>query len=272
MRILTFTACLALSIAPIAAQTQTKGTARPAPRWADGTINLGAVPGERGMWDGAEPLVTLPNNYEAQQGKPRPGRVHVMDVPLQPWAKRIIDVRHERFLADEPYTRCKPSPAARAFGTAYGIDLVNNPGSGVVYLFQTGGAHTFRVIYVDGRSHPTRIEPTYFGHSIGWWDGDTLVIDTVGFNEAAWIERWGMPHTSQLRTTERITRTDFNTLEYRITIDDPGAYTAPWTTGYTKRWNAQSEMFEYVCQENNYAPHLMIGVAGAERRVSTVVP
>jgi len=272
MRFLALASALLLAFAPVTAQNAPARPARPAPRWADGTINLGAVPGQRGMWDGAEPLATLPNNYEALQGRPRPGLIHVKDVPLQDWARRIIDVRHERFLADEPYTRCKPSPAARAFGTAYGIDLVNTPGSGVIYLFQTGGAHSFHVIHMDGRSHPARVEPSYFGHSIGWWDGDTLVIDTVGYNEAVWMERWGMPHTSQLRTVERLTRLDFDTLKYEITVDDPGAYTAPWTTGYTKRWNPQSEPFEYVCQENNYAPHLMIGVAGGERRTSLVVP
>jgi hypothetical protein len=245
---------------------------RPAPRWPDGTINLGAPPGERGMWDGAEPLVTNPKNYETRQGKPRPGRVDISRVPLQPWAQAVLDVRHARFLADEPYTRCKPSAAARAVGTAYGIELLNLPGSGRILLFQTGGAHTFRIIYTDGRSHPRQPAPSYFGHSIGWWDGDTLVVDTVGYNEAAWIERWAMPHTAQLRTIERLTRTNFDTLEYEITLDDPGAYTAPWTTGYTKQWNGQSELFEYVCQENNYAPQLMVGVEGGESRSSVIVP
>jgi hypothetical protein len=243
-----------------------------APRWPDGTINLGAAAGQTGMWDGGEPLTTIPSNYEQPGGRPRPGRVHLDQIPIQPWAKKLLDERHARFLADEPYTRCKPSPAARAFQTAYGVELLNLPGTGRIYLLQTGGAHSFRVIYTDGRSHPSAVEPSYFGHSIGWWDGDTLVIDTVGFNETAWLERWGMPHTSRLRTVERVTRTDFNTLNYEITVDDPGAYTAPWTSGYIKRWNPGIEPFEYVCQENNYAPQLMIGISGGEVRTSTVIP
>ena len=243
-----------------------------APRWPDGTINLGAAAGQTGMWDGGEPLSTIPSNYEQPGGRPRPGRVHLDQIPIQPWAKKLLDERHARFLADEPYTRCKPSPAARAFQTAYGVELLNLPGTGRIYLLQTGGAHSFRVIYTDGRSHPPAVEPSYFGHSIGWWDGDTLVIDTVGFNETAWLERWGMPHTSRLRTVERVTRTDFNTLNYEITVDDPGAYTAPWTSGYIKRWNPGIEPFEYVCQENNYAPQLMIGISGGEVRTSTVIP
>ena len=272
MKPLALAACLSLIVAPLLAQNQTGGAARPAPRWPDGTINLGAPAGEKGVWDGAEPLVTNPKNYETRQGRPRPGLIDLADVPIQKWAHALLDVRHARFLADEPYTRCKPSPAARAVGTAYGVEFLNLPGSGRIVLFQTGGAHTFRVIHMDGRSHPNDVAPSYFGHSIGWWDGDTLVVDTVGFNEAAWIERWGMPHTSQLHTLERITRVDFDTLEYRITIDDPGAYTAPWTTGYTKNWNGQAELFEYICQENNYAPQLMVGTEGGQGRSSVVVP
>ena len=265
-----------MMLCPTAAMAQTRGGAArpvaPAPRWPDGTINLGAVPGATGLWDGGEPLATNPKNYETVAGRPRPGLVDLAAVPLQPWAQALLDERHARFLADEPYTRCKPSPAARSFGTAYGIELMNLPGSDRVYLFQTGGAHSYRVIYLDGRTHPARVEPSAFGHSIGWWDGDTLVIDTIGFDESAWLERWAMPHTDQLHTLERVTRSDFNTLKYELTVDDPGAYRGRWTSGYIKRWNANQETFEYVCQENNYGPQLMVGVSGGESRTSTIVP
>ena len=248
------------------------GPAAPAPRWPDGTINLGAVPGTTGLWEGAEPLATNPRNYETVAGRPRPGLVELRDIPLQPWAQALLDVRHARFLADEPYTRCKPSPAARSFGTAYGIELLNIPGTQRIYLLQTGGAHSYRVIYTDGRTHPIQVEPSAFGHSIGWWDGDTLVIDTVGFNESAWFERWALPHTDRLHTIERVTRQDLNTLKYELTVDDSGAYTAQWTSGYTLRWGPGQETFEYVCQENNYGPQMMVGVEGGETRTSAVVP
>ena len=247
-------------------------SAPPAPRWPDGTINLGAVPGASGLWDGAEPLATIPKNYEMVAGRPRPGLVDLKDVPIQPWAQALVDARHARFLADEPYTRCKPSPAARSFGTAYGVELLNIPGTHRIYLFQTGGAHSYRVIYMDGRTHPVKPVPSAFGHSIGWWDGDTLVIDTIGFDESAWLERWGLPHTDRLHTIERVTRVDFNTMKYELTIDDPGAYTASWTSGYTKQWNSSQETFEYVCQENNYGPQMMVGIEGGETRTSTIVP
>ena len=268
--------CLVLTAASAAAQDGTAASkpaaSRPAPRWPDGTINLGAPPGQTGMWDGGEPLVTLPSNYEKVKGQPRPGMVDVARVPMQPWARAIVDERHARFLADEPYTRCKPSPAARSVQTAYGIEFLNLPGADRVYMFQTGGAHSYRVIYMDGRSHPPDVEPSYFGHSVGWWEGDTLVVDTVGFNEGAWLERWAMPHTDRLHTLERITRVDLNTLRYEITIDDPGAYTAAWTSGYTKQWNPKDETFEYVCQENNYGPQMMVGVEGGSTRTSAIAP
>jgi hypothetical protein len=272
-RVLASAAALVLLGAMPAAQSQPGRRTGPVPRWPDGTVNLGAPAGETGKWEGAEPLATDPNHYEAQLGRTlRPGRIHVDDVPLQPWARAILKMRHDRFLADEPYTRCKPSPGPRSFGTAYGVELLNVPGSGRVYLFVTGGPHTFRVVYLDGRSHPKNPEPSYFGHSIGWWEGDTLVIDTVGFNEGAWMDRSAMPHTAQLHTVERLTRVDFNTLNYEITVDDPGAYTGPWTSGYTKRWEAGTDLFEFVCQENNYGPQLMVGVENGEVRSSATVP
>lgn len=245
--------------------------AAPAPRWPDGTINLGAPPGQTGKWEGIEPLATDPKNYEAVIGRAlRQGQIHIDDVPLQPWARALVALREERYLADEPYTRCKPSPAARSFGTAYGVELMNRPGSNIVYLFMTGGPHTYRTIYMDGRTHPANLTPSYLGHSIGWWDGDSLVIDTVGYNEGAWMERFAMPHTDRLHTLERVTRVDFNTLEYTITVDDPGAFSAPWTSGYTKTWEPGTELFEDVCQENNFGPQLMIAVEGGEERGTPV--
>ena len=81
------------------------------------------------------------------------------------------------------------------------------------------------------------LQPSYYGHSIGRWEGDTLVVETVGFNERSWIDRAGTPHTVDLKFIERFTRTDHDTMKYEVTIDDPGAYTAPWsTTPFTMTW------------------------------------
>jgi hypothetical protein len=244
---------------------------RPVPRWPDGTVNLGAPPGESGVWNGIEPLTTDPDNYEkVSNGRERKGEIHIDDVPMQPWARALVQAREKRFLADEPYTRCKPSPAARSFGAAYGVELLNSPGSDTIYLFMIGGPHTYRTIHMGQREHPANVTPSDLGHSVGWWEGDTLVIDTIGYNESAWMERFAMPHTDKLHTIERVTRRDFNTLDYKITVDDPGAYTAPWTSGYVKTWESGTDLFEYVCQENNFGPQLMIAVEGADPRGTPV--
>lgn len=262
---------LALCLVAFPAGTQTSRESKPVPRWPDGRVNLGAPPGEAGFWEGSGRLTVNPNAYDADRGF-QPAPVHIDDVPLQPWARALLEYRHLNDLKDEPYTRCKPSPGPRFFATAYGLEMLDSPDQGRIYIFVIGGPHTYRTIYMDGRSHPDDLAPTYLGHSIGRWDGDTLVIDTVGFNERAWMDRYALPHTDRLHLVERVTRVDFDTLEYEVTIDDPGAYTAPWTTGFSKSWSAGEEMFEYVCQDNNYATQLMIGLADEAYRDSRITP
>ena len=158
-------------------------------------------------------------------------------VPFQPWAKAVYDDRQKHEL--EPHTRCKPSGTARQFLTPYGVEFVELPEAQRVYIFDIGGPHTFRTIYMDGRSHPADFTPTYYGHSIGWWDGDTLVVDTVGYNERFWLDRRGLPHTTSLHTIERFTRTNQAQVRYQITVDDPGAYTAPWNAQFNLRWEVR---------------------------------
>src|SRR5262249_8516345 len=155
-------------------------------------------------------------------------------------------------------TRCHPSGVAREFQTPYGVDFVHMPELQRIYIFDVGGPHTFRTIFMDAKTHPADLEPTEYGHSIGHWEGDTLVVDTVGFSEDFWLDRTGLPHTTKLHTIERFTRTDFNTIKYEVTIDDPNAYTRSWTGGFNLRWTPNVELFEYVCQDNNHAPSLMV--------------
>ena len=112
-------------------------------------------------------------------------------------------------------------------------------------------------LHGPGGPYPPRetLRPTFFGHSIGKWDGDTLVIDSIGFNEKQWLAG-SFPHTEQLHLTERISRPNLRTLTYEATIDDPGAYTKPWTVRWTineksaSSWIAGGEMFEYICQDS----------------------
>ena len=104
---------------------------------------------------------------------------------------------------------------------------------------------------MDGRKHPDDPDPTWYGHSVGHYEGDTLVIDTIGFNDKFWFDFRGHPHTEKLHTIERYTRTDLGLLENKVTIDDPGAYSRPFTVAFTARLRPNEELMEYICQENN---------------------
>ena len=120
-------------------------------------------------------------------------------------------------------------------------------------MVDEGDTHIWRGIFMDGRPRPQgdALSPTYLGHSVGRWDGDTLVVDVVGFNEATWIDYFGHPHTDLLHVVERFSRPEKNTLHFEATIDDPGAYAKPWTVAWNVPWDGSGELKEYVCQENN---------------------
>jgi len=244
--------------------------AGPAPRNAQGRVLLGSVPGQVGMWAnfGSRPMLTLFDQVPEgsiiahtpiEQALTMPGnypKILFSAVPFQPWAKALYTARSRtRF---EPYTRCKPSAGAREVATAYGTQFVEFPEQQKIYIFPTGGPRHYRIIHMDGRAHPDTLKPSYHGHSTGHWEGDTLVVDTVGFNEKMWIDAEGSPHTEQLHLVERFTRESLNRLKYEITVDDPGAYTATWSSGFYMDWE-DSESFQFVCQDENMAYELMLG-------------
>jgi hypothetical protein len=239
------------------------------PRLEDGSVNLGPPPGSMGFWTANNGrLVNDPNNYEAARREMN-SRVNIEDAPLQPWTLALTNYRQDTFIASEPYTRCKPAGGPRQIMSPYGFEIVQMPEMERVYILTVSNAMSYRTIYMDGREHPAEIlRPTYLGHSIGHWEGDTLVIDTVGFSERSWTNRDGLPTTDKLHLTERLTRSSLNDMDYTFTIDDPGAYTAPWTSGFGVEWNADQEVFEYMCQENNISPAAMVG----EGRLSIIVP
>jgi len=174
--------------------------------------------------------------------------------------------------AMEPHTRCKPSGGSRQFLTPYGVEILDMPDLQRVFIMDVGGPHTFRTIYTDGRAHPKDLSPSYYGHSVGKWEGDTFVVDTVGFNERIWIDRGQAPHTEALHLIEKFTRTDMNSMTYEITVDDPGAYTEKWSNTSNMRFSANSELFEYICQDNNFAPELLVGTGEHVDRKSVIVP
>jgi hypothetical protein len=216
----------------------------PVPRLPDGTVDLS------GAWVGGGPV----QNMEVQ-GKFKPG-----EIPLLPWAKQLRDSRKPE---DDPHAYCMPMGVPRMAGE-YPWRFIQYPTHNKathIFMLYEGNIHSYRQIFMDGRKHPADLDPTWLGHSIGRWEGDTLVIDTVGFNDKFWFDRRGHPHTEQLHTIERWTRKDLGHLENQVTIDDPGAYSRPFTTTYTATLNDGDELMEYICSENN-----LFGIAGGTRK------
>jgi hypothetical protein len=213
--------------------------APPTPRLPDGTVNLGGA----GIWN-------LP--YITNMATPVRGGEEI-EIPFQPWAKALFDYHVGTSVKYDPEGFCLPPGGPRAFATPYPAQFIQQSDPERIIVIFEGGAHVWREIFMDGRSHPEgdALNPTYFGHSVGHWEGDTLVVDTVGFNEKTWIDFAGHPHTGQLHTIERFTRSDLLTLHYEATFDDPGAYTRPWTTGWDISFTPGGELQEYICQENN---------------------
>jgi len=204
----------------------------PTPRRADGHPDLS------GVWSGGGPVLA-------------PGET----IPLLPAAKAIMDQRQSK---DDPEANCLPTGIPRI--APYPWRIVQDS-THIFFLFE-GNIHSYRQIFMDGRKHPDDPDPTWYGHSIGSWDGDTLVVDTVGFNDKFWFDFRGHPHTEQLHTIERYTRKDLGTLENKVTIIDPGDYSKPFTLTFTARLRPKEELMEYICQENQQDSQHMRGNAG----------
>ncbi|HEY7190955.1 MAG TPA: carboxypeptidase-like regulatory domain-containing protein [Vicinamibacterales bacterium] len=200
--------------------------AGPAPRMADGKPDLS------GMWlPGADLFPETP--------------------PLQPWADAKFKENASR-LGDDPRAQCLPSGVVRTSM----LDLakfVHTPRLLVMVI--EGSVPGVRQIFLDGRKHPGDLDPTWLGHSIGTWDRDTLVIDTIGFNDKGWIDNAGHPQTERLHVVERYRRPDLGHLELEITIDDPGAYTKPWKMRRSLMLAPDEEIREYICNENHHTEH-----------------
>jgi hypothetical protein len=200
-------------------------------------------PDLNGVWVGGGPI----NDLEKDGGL-KPGEI---DSLLLPWAKELMS---KRDVTLEPHNQCLPMGVPRT--TPFPFRFLQNytdKQATHLYILHEGNIHTYRQIFMDGRQHPPadELDSTWLGHSIGTWDGDTLVIDTVGFNDKWWFDRRGHPHTERLHTIERWTRKDMGHMENVVTIDDPGAYTKPFTVRFMATWTPGNELLEYICQENN---------------------
>jgi hypothetical protein len=211
----------------------------PAPKLANG------LPDFSGVWQGGGPVGDL------AQGMPKG-----QSIPLNAEGTRIMAARQSK---DDPEANCLPTGVPRT--APYPWRIVQTP-THVFILFE-GNIHSYRQIFVDGRKHPEDPDPTWYGHSIGHYEGDTLVVDTVGFNDKFWFDFRGHPHTEKLHTVERYTRKDLGTIVVETTIDDPGVYTNPFTISFTGRLRPGEELMEYICQENEQDSKHIKGPAGA---------
>jgi hypothetical protein len=256
---------------------------QPTPRLADGTVNFGRVSGEKGIWnvpyitnmgmrlidDQGKPLAPQAEGRggrgagrgagaplgggEGTAGGGRGGAKSEPWVPFQPWAAAVYDYNSVNQSKYDPEGYCLPPGGPRLMATPYPAEIIQLPEQKRVLMIFEGATHIWREIFMDGREHPKgdALNPTYLGHSVGHYEGDALVVDVVGFNEATWLDYFGHPHTDQLHVVERFTRPSKQTLHYEATIDDPGAYTKPFKVAWDIPWNARGELTEYICQENN---------------------
>ncbi len=177
-----------------------------------------------------------------------PEPVHDMatgiDVPLLPWAKAKFE-ENSAAKQSETDRRCLPPGVPRIMWMARPFEIVQTS-SRILFLYE-GGAHVWRQVWMDGRSHAKDPNPDWLGHSIGRWEGATLVVDSIGFNDHTWLDDAGHPHTEQLHVIERFTRTAANTMRYEVTIDDPGAYARPWTVRSTVSFRPGGRLEEDIC-------------------------
>ena len=161
-----------------------------------------------------------------------------------PWARALFDYRQQTLAKDDPHVRCAPPGGPRQFAVPFGLQIIQAPSVRRIFILSGGSTRPWRVIRMDATEHvdPELFNPSFFGDSIGHWEGDTLVIDTVGFNERFWLHRDGYPHTEALHLVERISRPDHDSLRYEVTIDHPMTYTRPWTTSWVKTWSGGEEI------------------------------
>jgi hypothetical protein len=205
--------------------------------------------------------------YSPARGNGRLRPIDGSEPPFQPWAKAENDRRVEGERTNRPVvntsTLCLPSGTPRIMTAPYPVKVVHAPKE-VIFLFEV--QHLMRFIHLD-ETHPTGddLDPTFMGHSVGRWEGDTLVVDTVGLTERTSLDQYDLPKSDQLHVVERIRKINGGRqLEDLITIDDPKAYTRPWTARTVFDWRPDIRFIEYVCEENNRNPVDADGVVGVQ--------
>jgi len=245
-----------------------------APRTSSGDVDLSAAaprlangkPDLSGVWMTAEPLCVirgtapiselLKMNPASRKCPPRTASFSRQSInigidmpgglPYQPWLAKLVEERTANQAIDDPHIRCLPDAFVRAYGLPHYLKFVQTPDL-LVMLNEYNGV--YRQIFTDGRSLPEAPNPSWQGYSTAAWSGDTLVIDTIGFRDDVWIDWDGSMITEAAKLTERIRRPDFGHLEIEVTVDDPKAYTKPWTVTLRQQFAADTELIDEICAE-----------------------
>ena len=208
---------------------------RPVPKLPDGTVDF------TGPWLGGGSNGDIERDAGLEPG----------ELPLLPWARELRDTRLDK---DEPYTACLPMsvPRHNPYPWKMAMTYTSKGLTHIYVLHETGDAGAHRVVYMDGREHPEDPIPTWWGHSIGQIEGNTLTIDTIGYNDKFWFDSRGTPHTEQLHTIERWTRNNFGTMTNVFTLDDPGAFSRSIDLTFQARHiRPDLDLMEFICQEQN---------------------
>jgi hypothetical protein len=252
---------------------------RGVPRKADGTVNMSAPaprladgkPDLSGIWTTAEPYIRpegeLSTPNRAAPAKPTPPAQGPGDqsnirasrqmanigvdveggLPYRPWLAALVKERTANLAIDDPHIRCLPDNFLRAYGLPHLLKFVHSPGLLVVLNEVNAG---YRQIFTDARPLPKEPFPSWQGYSSAKWSGDTLVIDTIGVRDGSWIDWQGSEIGESAKVREEIRRPDFGHLEIQVTVDDPKAYTKPWTVKLLQRIVVDTELIDEICLEN----------------------
>jgi hypothetical protein len=251
-----------LATEPLAAQWLSYPTAG-VPRKADGTVDMAAPtprmadgkPDFSGIWTAASPerrqggedvasngLDLGSSPYMANMGAELPG-----GLPYQPWLVPIVKERTDNLAIGDPHIRCLPDSFLRAYGLPHMLKFVHTRELLVVLNEMNAG---YRQVFTDARPLPDDPSPAWQGYSSAQWSGDTLLIDTIGLRDDTWIDWNGSVLTEAAKVREEIRRPDFGHLEIKVTVDDPKAYTKPWTVTLTQRIVVDAELIDEICLEN----------------------
>jgi hypothetical protein len=215
-----------------------------------GPAGGGTLPGPAPSFSSGPPVTTF-----------RDAAANVKDgLPLQPWAADLVKTRRAGNSKDNPDAHCLPMGLMQFHNHGMPRKMIQTPGLIVITYEANYGV---RYIFMDGRPLPGKeAQPWWYGYSVGRWDGDTLVVTTTGFRDGGWLDIIGNPLTDAATLTERFRRPNYGTLEIDVTVDDPKAYTRPWTVRVNQRILLDTELMEFICHENQQFESYLRGDKG----------